>query len=58
MKSKKDKFLEEFANNTPHSGQFDEVKDFEEDLQGGKTFASVRKTLNIKKSKEEKNENV
>lgn len=40
-----DKFLEEVANNTPHAEQFEEVqiKDFEEDLYGGKSFKSVRK---------------
>ena len=40
-----DKFLNEIADNTPHSEQFEEmsVNDFEEDLLGGKSFKSVRK---------------
>jgi hypothetical protein len=43
-------FIEAIKNNTPNSGQFDkvkfdEVKDFEEDLFGGKSFKEVRNTL-------------
>ena len=45
MDKEMDKFLEEMADNTPNSEQFGEmsVKDFEEDLLGGKSFKSVRK---------------
>jgi len=50
------KFIEALKNNTPNSGQFDkvktnEVKDFEEDLFGGKSFKEVRKTLKKENTK-------
>jgi|TARA_B100001094_G_scaffold305717_1_gene335793 hypothetical protein len=46
MDKEMDKFLNEIADNTPHSEQFEEmgsVNDFEEDLLGGKSFKSMRK---------------
>ena len=47
MKEDRDSFIEELADNTPHEGQFDklkeaEVKDAEEDLCGGKTFKKLK----------------
>jgi len=55
---KKDKFLNDLANNTPNSSMFEGVEDFEEDLQGGQTFTSVRKSLKSKKENKENNENI
>ena len=47
MKEDRNSFLEELADNTPHEGQFDklkeaEVHDAEEDLVAGKTFKKLK----------------
>ena len=47
MKEDRKSFLEELADNTPHEGQFDklkeaEVHDAEEDLVAGKTFKKLK----------------
>jgi len=47
MKEDRDSFIEELADNTPHEGQFDklkeaEVHDAEEDLVAGKTFKKLK----------------
>ena len=47
MKEDRNSFLEELADNTPHEGQFDklkeaEVHDAEEDLLAGKTFKKLK----------------
>ena len=58
MKENLNNFLEDLANNTPNSEQFDEklkesdVKDVEQDLMGGKSFKALRK------EKKEKNEDI
>lgn len=57
MKENLNDFLEDLANNTPNSEQFDklkesDVKDVEQDLMGGKSFKALRK------EKKEKNEDI
>ena len=61
MKEDFDNFLDDLANNTPNSEQFDhldeklkesDVKDVEQDLMGGKSFKALRK------EKKEKNEDI
>ena len=47
MKEDRDSFIDQLADNTPHEGQFDklkeaEVQDAEEDLCGGKTFKKLK----------------
>ena len=47
MKEDRDSFIEKLADNTPHEGQFDklkeaEVHDAEEDLLAGKTFKKLK----------------
>ena len=51
MNKKIDKFVEELANNTPHSGQFENIDEVEEDLIGGKPFKHLKKELNTKNKK-------
>ena len=60
MKENINDFLDDLANNTPNSEQFDhidklkesDVKDVEQDLMGGKSFKAIRK------EKKEKNEDI
>ena len=47
MKEDRDSFIDKLADNTPHEGQFDklkeaEVHDAEEDLVAGKTFQKLK----------------
>mgnify|MGYP004330644665 FL=1 len=47
MKEDRDSFIDDLADNTPHEGQFDklkeaEVHDAEEDLVAGKTFKKLK----------------
>ena len=46
------KFLEDLKHNSPNSEMFENVKDFEEDACGGKTFYTMRKE-NKKDKKED-----
>ena len=47
MKEDRNDFIDMLADNTPHEGQFDklkeaEVQDADEDLCGGKTFKKLK----------------
>jgi hypothetical protein len=38
-----EKFINDLSHNSPNSDMFENVKDFEEDACGGKTFETMRK---------------
>lgn len=50
-----EKFLEDLANNTPNKDQFGKnvneknLDDFEEDLIGGKSFKTLKNSINKKR---------
>ena len=52
IKDNLEKFLEDLKHNSPNSEMFENVKDFEEDACGGKTFNTMRKE-NKKEKKED-----
>jgi hypothetical protein len=52
-----EKFLEDLANNTPNENQFGKIvneknlDEFEEDLMGGKSFKTLKNSINKKRGK-------
>jgi len=44
-------FLDKLKHNSPNKDMFESIKDFEEDVYGGKSFKTVRETLTKKEDK-------